>query len=417
MKYLFLHHTKTSVPTIFQKSSKTVEIIMTYAERVTHLKPEGAYQVLARAQELEAQGREIIHLEIGQPDFETFANVSLAGIRAIATGKTRYTSPVGMPSLRETIAEDAGKRRGIPITPEQVVVSPGAKPNLFFPTLALVEPGDEVIYPNPGFPTYEAMIRVAGGTPVPVPLKEEADFSFDLDAFDRLISARTKLILINSPSNPTGGVIPQKDLEHIAAAAKKYDCWVLSDEIYGRIVYDGAVAPTIAALPGMAERTIIMDGFSKTYAMTGWRLGYGIMPEPLARQVGLLLTHSVGCTAEFSQHAGIEALTGPQEQVDRVVAEYQKRRNVIVDGLNSLPGVSCQKPQGAFYVFPNIKAIGLSSTDLANKLLSEAGVALLPGSSFGEYGEGYLRLSYANSIENIEQAIEQMRVVLERHIF
>jgi len=385
---------------------------MSYAKRVAHLKPEGAYEVLARAQELETQGRNIIHLEIGQPDFNTFSNVSLAGIQAIATGQTRYTSPEGLLSLRETIAEDASRRRGMSITPQQVVVSPGAKPNLFFPTLALVQPGDEVIYPNPGFPTYEAMIRVAGGTPVPVPLREEADFSFDLEAFDQLINDRTKLILINSPSNPTGGVIPKKDLEHIAAAAKKHDCWVLSDEIYARIVYDGAEVPSIAALPEMAERTIIMDGFSKTYAMTGWRLGYGIMPEPLAQRVGLLLTHSVGCTAEFSQHAGIEALTGPQEQVDMVVAKYQNRRNAIVDGLNSLPGVSCQLPQGAFYVFPNIKAIGLSSTELANKLLTEAGVALLPGSSFGKFGEGYLRLTYANSIENIEQAIEQIRHVL-----
>ena len=387
---------------------------MSYAKRIAHLKPEGAYEVLARAQELEAQGRDIIHLEIGQPDFNTFANVSLAGIQAIASGKTRYTAPSGVLALKEAIAHDAGQRRGMSITPEQVVVSPGAKPNLFFPTLALVQHGDEVIYPNPGFPTYEAMIRVAGGKPVPVPLKEEADFSFDLEAFDRLINPRTKLILINSPSNPTGGVIPKADLEHIAAAAKKYDCWVLSDEIYARIVYDGADVPSIAALPGMAERTIIMDGFSKTYAMTGWRLGYGIMPEALAQKIGLLLTHSIGCTAEFSQHAGIEALTGPQGQVDEVVAIYQKRRDVIVDGLNSLPGVSCQKPQGAFYVFPNIKAIGLSSAELANKLLAEGGVALLPGSAFGKFGEGYLRLTYANSLDNIEQAIAQMRGVLAR---
>lgn len=390
---------------------------MPYATRTAHLKPEGAYEVLAQAQALEAQGRDIIHLEIGQPDFETFANVSLAGIQAISAGQTRYTSPAGMPSLREAIAEDAGRRRGITITPAQVVVSPGAKPNLFFPTLALVQPGDEVIYPNPGFPTYEAMIRVAGGIPVPVPLKEETNFSFDLEAFDRLINPRTKLILINSPSNPTGGIIPKADLEHIAAAAQKYDIWVLSDEIYARITYDGVEVPTIAALPGMAERTIIMDGFSKTYAMTGWRLGYGIMPEPLAKIVELLLTHSVGCTAQFTQEAGIEALRGPQEQVDMVVAEYQKRRDIIVEGLNSLPSVSCQKPQGAFYVFPNITGTGLSSTALANKLLTEAGVALLPGSSFGAYGEGYLRLSYANSIENIEKAIAQMQVVLKRHLF
>ncbi len=386
---------------------------MRFTKRTASLKQEGAYEVLAQAQQLEAKGRDIIHLEIGQPDFETFANVSLAGIQAISTGKTRYTPPVGMPTLREAIAEDAGKRRGIAVTPEQVVVSPGAKPNLFFPTLALVEAGDEVIYPNPGFPTYEAMIRVAGGIPVPIPLKEENNFSFDLNAFDQLINGRTRLILINSPSNPTGGVMPKADLAHIAAAAQKFDAWVLSDEIYGRIVYDGVEVTSIAALPGMAERTIIMDGFSKTYAMTGWRLGYGIMPEPLARVVGLLLTHSVGCTAHFSQQAGVEALTGPQAQVDEVVAEYKKRRDVIVAGLNGLPGISCQTPQGAFYVFPNIKALNMSSAALANRMLADGGVALLPGSAFGAFGEGYLRLSYVNSIENIERALARMRRVLE----
>jgi aspartate/methionine/tyrosine aminotransferase len=385
---------------------------MSYAGRIQHLKPEGAYQVLARAQELEAQGRDIIHLEIGQPDFETFANVSLAGIRAIGAGHTKYTPPSGMPSLRQAIAEDAGARRGMAFAPEQVVVSPGAKPNLFFPTLALVEPGDEVIYPNPGFPTYEAMIGVAGGKPVPVPLLEENGFSFDLEAFDRCINAHTKLIILNAPSNPTGGTIPQADLEHIAEAAQHYDCWVLSDEIYTRIVYDGAEVLSIAALPGMAERTIIMDGFSKTYAMTGWRLGYGIMPAALAERVGLLLTHSVGSTAHFTQYAGIEALIGPQDQVAEVVAEYQRRRDVIVAGLNDLPGVTCQQPQGAFYVFPNVKSLGKSSNEIANWILEEAGVALLPGSAFGKYGEGYLRLAYANSVQNIERALERIAAIL-----
>lgn len=386
---------------------------MTYAARSDHLRPEGAYQVLARAQELEAEGREIIHLEIGQPDFETFSNVSMAGIRAIAQGYTRYTPPAGMPALRRVIAEDAGRRRGVEIHPKQVVVSPGAKPNLFFPTLALVEPGDEVIYPNPGFPTYEAMIGVAGGVPVPVPLSEAKNFSFDMNIFDRLVNKRTKLIIINSPSNPTGGVILKKDLEHIAEAAQRYNAWVLSDEIYRRIVYDGQQAHSIYTLPGMAERTVVMDGFSKTYAMTGWRLGFGIMPEPLAQRVGLLLTHSVGSTAQFTQYAGIEALSGPQEQVDAVVAEYQRRRDVIVAGLNGLPGVTCQEPQGAFYVFPNIKALGKSSDEVANWMLEEAGVALLPGSAFGKYGEGYLRLSYANSVENIERALERMGEIIE----
>lgn len=384
------------------------------AKRTAHLKPEGAYQVLARAQALEAEGRDVVHLEIGQPDFETPANVGLAGIRAISEGYTRYNPPAGIPALREAIAEDAGRRRGMRIHPEEVVVSPGAKPNLFFPTLALVNPGDEVIYPNPGFPTYEAMIGVAGGVPVPVPLLEENDFSFDLDAFHRLINGRTRMIILNSPGNPTGGVIPREDLIQIAEAAQAHDCWVLSDEIYARLVYDGAEAPSIAALPGMAERTIIMDGYSKTYAMTGWRLGFGVMPRELARRVGLLLTHSVGCTAHFTQYAGIEALTGPQSFVEEMLATYQERRDVIVAGLNALPGVHCRQPQGAFYVFPNVTAHGRSSAELARLLLDEAGVALLPGTAFGEYGEGYLRLSYANSTANIERALARMGDVLAK---
>lgn len=385
---------------------------MTFARRTHHLKAEGAYQVLAKAQALEKQGREIIHLEIGQPDFKTFSNVSEAGIEAIRAGYTRYTPPSGMLTLREVIADSAGKQRGLSFHPDQVVVSPGAKPNLFFPTLAVVEEGDEVIYPNPGFPSYDAMIRVAGGVPVPVPLLEDNQFSFDLDVFDRLISNRTRLIILNSPGNPTGGIIPLEDLEHIAAAALKYDCWVLSDEIYTRIIYDNHHVDTIAALPGMAERVIIMDGFSKTYAMTGWRLGFGIMPRDLAEKVGLLLMHSVGSTAQFTQYAGIEALTGDQTQVDMVVLEYQKRRDVIVAGLNELPGISCQNPQGAFYVFPNIKSLGLISQEAADLFLEKSGVALLPGSAFGKFGEGYLRLSYANSVENIKLALEKMAAVL-----
>ena len=387
---------------------------MTYAQRTEHLKPEGAYQVLARAQQMEAEGNEIIHLEIGQPDFETFPNISLAGIRAIAAGRTRYTPPAGTPSLREVIAEDSGRRRGITVHPEEVVISPGAKPNLFFPTLALVEPGDEVIYPDPGFPTYEAMIRVAGGVPVPVPLLEENNFSFDLEAFDRLVNAHTRLIILNSPSNPTGGVIPSADLEHIAERARRFDCWVMSDEIYARIAYDGLKVPTIASLPGMQARTVIVDGFSKTYAMTGWRLGYGIMPRELATRVGLLLTHSIGSTAQFTQDAGVEAITGPQEQVAVVVAEYQRRRDVIVSGLNAIPGIRCQKPQGAFYVFPNIQATDTGSNELANMLLEQGKVALLPGSSFGKYGEGYLRLSYATSIVNIQRGLERIQSVLRK---
>jgi aspartate aminotransferase len=386
---------------------------MGYAQRTHHLAPEGAYHVLAKAGQLEAAGKDIVHFEIGQPDYDTFSNVNMAGIKAICEGKTRYTHPSGMPSLREAIANDIGSRRGITISPDEVVVSPGGKPNLFFPTMALVEPGDEVIYPNPGFPTYEAMIGVAGGIPVPVPLLEENSFSFDLDAFDKLINQRTKLIILNSPSNPTGGVIPRADLEHIAAQAQRYNSWIMSDEIYARISYDGLPVFSIASLPGMKDRTVIVDGFSKTYAMTGWRLGYGIMPAELAERVGLLLTHSLGSTAHFTQFAGIEAILGPQDMVDNMVAEYQKRRDVIVAGLNSIPGFSCQKPQGAFYAFPNIKRTGMKSSALADLILEKAGVALLPGSSFGEFGEGYLRLSYATSIPIIEKGLARIREVIK----
>lgn len=385
---------------------------MPFAARTRHLKPEGAYEVLARANQLEAAGKEIIHLEIGQPDYATFKNVSQAGIKAIQDGKTRYTPPSGMPPLKEAIATQAGRQRGIQVHPDEVVVSPGGKPNLFFPALALIEPGDEVIYPNPGFPTYEAMIQVAGGVPVAVPLLEGNQFSFDLDAFDRLVNEKTKLVILNSPSNPTGGVIPPADLEHIASQAEHYDCWVMSDEIYARIVYDGMQAPSIATLPGMKERTIIVDGFSKTYSMTGWRLGFGIMPVALAKRIDLLLTHSVGSTAHFTQFAGLEAVTGPQDMVNVMVTEYQRRRDAIVDGLNALPGFVCQKPQGAFYVFPNITRTGMSSSELANLILEKAGVALLPGNSFGEYGEGYLRISYANSLENIQKGLDRIKSIL-----
>ncbi len=385
-----------------------------FAERVNHLAAEGAYHMLARAQALEAEGREIIHLEIGQPDVPTFENVAQAGVQAIQDGHTRYNPPAGVAALREAIAQDAGWRLGIEVGPSQVVVGPGTKPALFFPTLALVRPGDEVIYPDPGFPTYAAMIGVAGGVPVPVPLREEADFAFDLAVFDRVVGDRTRLIVLNSPSNPTGGVLPTEVLAHIAAAAQRHDVWVLSDEIYSRLAFDGRPVPSIASLPGMAERTIICDGFSKTYAMTGWRLGYGIMPEPLAERVALLLTHSVGCTATFTQYAGLEALTGPQDQVEAVVAEYERRRDRLVAGLNGIPGVSCRTPQGAFYAFPNVTAFGRPSDWVADYLLEEAGVAVLPGTAFGAAGEGYLRLCFANSMENIERALERISAALAR---
>ena len=379
-----------------------------FTDRVNSLHSEGAYAVLARAQALEAQGRKILHLEIGQPDFPTFANVSQAGVAAIQAGQTRYTSPAGTPPLRAAIAESVSKKLGLEISPKRVVVGPGAKPGLFFPTLALVNPGDEVLYPDPGFPTYEAMIRVAGGVPIPIPLREENQFSFDLPAFDAAISDRTRMIILNSPANPTGGVIPMADLKHIAAQATKHNAWVMSDEIYGQLAYDGLQVPSIATLPGMLDRTIIVDGFSKTYAMTGWRLGYMVMPEPLAERVELLLTHSIGCTAAFTQVAGVAALTGPQDRVAENVAEYQRRRDYIVAGLNAIPGVSCQTPQGAFYVFPNIKSFGLSSKDVARRLIDEAGVALLAGSDFGAGGEGYLRICYATSMDVIRESLKYM---------
>lgn len=384
---------------------------MPYTNRITGLRPEGAYAVMARAQALEEMGREIIHLEIGQPDFETFPHISREGIRAIQAGYTRYNPPPGLPDLRKAIAEDAGARRGMEIEPQQIIIGPGAKPGLFFSTLALVEPGDEVLYPDPGFPSYPAMINVAGGIPVPVPLRENNNFSIDLSAFNDLITERSRVIILNSPANPTGSVISLHDLEHIAHAAIQHRMWVISDEIYARLVYDYQIAPSIAALPEMAERTVIVDGFSKTYAMTGWRLGYSIMPIALAERVELLLTHSIGCTATFTQIAGLKALTASQELVTSIVAEYQQRRDQIVTGLNTLPGVHCQIPRGAFYVFPNVKSIGMPVRELASRLLEEAGVAVLPGTDFGDNGEGYLRLCYATSPENIDRAIGRLTVV------
>ena len=386
---------------------------MKFADRMEMLRAEGAYAVLAKAQALEAKGKEIIHLEIGQPDFETYPHIALAGIRAIASGQTKYNPPAGILALREAVAEDFSRRRGVQIGPEQVVIAPGTKPLLLLPMLALLQAGDEVIYPDPGFPSYGAAISLAGATPVPVPLVEADGFDLDLAAFDAALGPRTRMILLNSPSNPTGGINSARTLAHVAEVASRHDLWVLSDEIYTRLVYAGE-APSIVSLPGMRERTIIADGFSKTYAMTGWRLGFGIMPQPLAEKLGLLLTHSVGCTATFTQLAGLEAIRGPQEAVEAVVAEFRQRRDLIVSGLNAIPGIHCPTPSGAFYAFPNVQAFGHSSEDLAEILLKEAGVAVLPGTAFGRNGAGYLRLSYANSMENIEKALERMNRVLTR---
>jgi len=380
---------------------------MSFAQRTEHLKAEGAYAVLARAQALEAQGRDVVHLEIGQPDFETYPHVALAGIRAISDGQTRYNPPSGIPALRQALADQAGRQRGMHFDPEQVVVAPGTKPLILLPMLALLEPGDEVLYPDPGFPSYVAAIGLAGGRPVPVPLVEARGYDLDLEALEAAVNRRTRLILLNSPGNPTGGIHSAETLARVAEVAHRHDLWVLSDEIYGRLVYEGE-APSIAALPGMAERTIVADGFSKTYAMTGWRLGFGLMPQALAARMDLLLTHSVGCTATFTQFAGLEAILGPQEPVEAVVAEFRRRRDLIVAGLNTIPGVRCPVPRGAFYAFPNVQSFGRSSAELADYLLEEAAVAVLPGTAFGNNGEGYLRLSYANSLDKITQALERL---------
>ena len=387
---------------------------MQFSKRVQPLHAEGAYVVLAKAQQLEAQGRDILHFEIGQPDFAPPAHATLAGLRAIANGQTRYTPPGGIPELRTAIALDAGRRRGLEFSAQQVVVSPGLKPNLFFAMLALLEPGDEVIYPDPGYPSYGALPGLAGGVGVPVPVLEERDFSFDLDAFDKLLTPKTRIILLNSPANPTGGVMSRSDLEHIAKRAIANDCYILSDEIYCRLAYDGLEVPSIATLPGMAERTVICDGFSKTYAMTGWRLGYAILPPALAERVEVQLMHVIGCAAQATQLAALAALTGPQKEVDAHVAEYQQRRDLLVNGLNQIPGLSCQKPQGAFYVFPNIRSYSLSSDQMADYLLEKAGVAVLAGNGFGANGEGYIRLSYCTSEENIKKCLERIAIALNQ---
>jgi aspartate/methionine/tyrosine aminotransferase len=386
---------------------------MQFAERVGLLKGEGAFEVLAKARALEAQGRHIIHLEIGEPDFNTPRHVAEAGIAAISAGKTHYSPTPGIPELRKAIAEYVGRTRGVEYAPEEVMVTPGAKPIIFFAIMAAVGPGDEAIYPDPGFPAYESVIRFAGATPVPLPLVEEHNFRFDPEELRRRVTTRTRLMVINSPHNPCGSMLTLNDLKVIAELAQEYNFWVLSDEIYSRILYEGEFhSPT--ELPGMKERTILLDGFSKTYAMTGWRLGYGCCPKEMVEKMTMLMVNSNSCTATFTQHAGVAALTGPQDESEAMVEEFRARRRLIVDGLNAIPGVTCLPPAGAFYAFPNIKSFGLPSKQVADYLLNEGGVALLSGSAFGPEGEGYLRLSYANSRENITEALERMRVAFER---
>jgi aspartate aminotransferase len=386
---------------------------MNLAPRMSRLGTESAFEVLARAKALERQGHSIIHLEIGEPDFDTPAHIKEAAKQALDAGWTHYGPAAGLPELREAIAKHVGETRGVPIAPEEVVITPGAKPIMFFTILALVAPGDEVIYPNPGFPIYESVINFVGGVPVPIPLREETGFGFDLGLFERKVSTRTRLIIVNSPQNPTGGVLDRGQLERIGAIAAGRRIPVLADEIYRQFLYEGEFV-SILGLPGMRDLTILLDGFSKSYAMTGWRLGYGVMPVPLAEQVSRLMVNSASCTASFVQMAGIAALQGDQAPVARMVAEFKRRRDLIVAGLNGLPGVRCARPRGAFYVFPNITGTGRPASEVAERLLSEAGVATLAGTAFGQYGEGYLRLSYANSEANLRAALERMRPVFER---
>ena len=371
---------------------------------------ESAFEVLARARELEKQGKKVIHLEIGEPDFPTPAHVVEAGKRALEEGWTKYGPTPGFPELREAIAAYVSRTRGIKVGADNVCVVPGGKPTMFFSMMALLEAGDEVIYPNPSFPIYESMIRFLGAKPVPIPLVESRGFSFDLDMLHDRLSSKTKLVILNSPANPTGGVIPKDDIWRMADMLRDRDLIILSDEIYSRIWYEEEPA-SITTFEGMAEKTIILDGFSKTYAMTGWRLGYGVMPLWLADAVNKLTVNSNSCTASFTQRAGLAAITGPQDAVTAMVAEFHRRRDAMVKGLNEIPGFRCSVPAGAFYAFPNITGTRMTSKDLANFLLNEAGVASLWGTAFGAHGEGYLRFSYANSLSNILEAIERIRKV------
>jgi len=384
-----------------------------FAKKMDLLGTETAFEVLAKAKALEKKGREIVHLEIGEPDFDTPNNIKEAAIKALKDGYTHYVPASGIPELKVTIAEYLSESRGIDVDQEEVVVTPGAKPIIFFSILACVESGDEVMYPNPGFPIYESMINFVGAKPVPMPLKEENDFRTDnQDTVDK-VTKKTKMIILNSPQNPTGGVLNKDNLEAIADRVKnRDDIFVLSDEVYCKILYEGK-HESIASIPGMKEQTILMDGFSKTYAMTGWRLGYAAMRKDLAQKITQLMINSNSCSCAFSQMAGIEALRGPQSESKKMVDEFKRRREVIVSGLNKIKGITCKKPRGAFYVFPNVKNLGMDCRRLSDFLLNKAGVAVLSGTAFGRYGEGYLRLSFANSVENIEKAMKRISEALK----
>lgn len=386
---------------------------MKLSKAMGRLGTETAFEVLARARALEAQGKEIVHLEIGEPDFDTPSNIVEAAGTALYEGYTHYSASAGIPELREAIAECTSETRGVEVRSEQVVVTPGAKPIMFFAILALVEEGDEVLYPNPGFPIYESMINFVGGKPVPLVLEEERDFRFDVSQLKDKVSPRSKMIIINSPQNPTGGVLTRADLEEVARVAEEHDLMVLTDEMYDRIIYEGEHV-SFLSLPGVQDRTILLNGFSKTYAMTGWRLGYGVMPEELAVHITRLMTNSNSCTATFTQWAGVEALRGPQDASYEMVEEFRRRRDVIVPGLNAIEGIRCQNPKGAFYVFPNIEGTGMDEVEFADYLMVEAGVAVLAGTSFGEYGKGFVRMSYANSVENIKKALTNIKAALAK---
>ena len=387
--------------------SRATQSELRLAKRMQRLGTETAFEVLVRARALEAQGRDIVHLEIGEPDFDTPENIVEAGIDALRKGYTHYGPSNGMVELRKAVAEDVSKSRGIKVTPEEVVVVPGGKPIIFFVMLALIDEGDEVIYPNPGFPIYESMVNFLGAKPVPIHLKEENNFVLDVKELSSLITDKTKLIILNSPQNPTGGVMDRKDVEAVAKAIGDRDIMILSDEIYSRLLFEGTHF-SIAAIDEMRERTIILDGFSKTYAMTGWRMGYGVMRPDLAQHISRLMVNSNSCTASFTQMAGVEALLGPQESVDHMNEEFKKRRDYFAERINKIKGFSCKVPHGAFYMFPNITKTGWKSKPLADALLDQAGVAVLSGTAFGAYGEGYLRFSIANSMENLKKALDRV---------
>ena len=386
-----------------------------FADRMKTLGTETAFEVLAKARALEKQGKEIVHLEIGEPDFDTPKNIKDAAVKALSSGYTHYTPSAGMPELRQAVADYISKTRKLGVKPEEVVITPGGKPIMFFSILALVNPGDEVLYPNPGFPIYESLINFVGAKPVPIQLKEQNDFGLDPEYVKKMITKKTKMIILNSPENPTGGVVTREQLKVIAdSISDRNDVFVLSDEIYSRIIYEGK-HESITQFPGMKDKTILLDGFSKTYAMTGWRLGYGVMRKDLAEKVAQLMTNSNSCTCAFTQLAGVEALTGSQREPERMDEEFRKRREVIVSGLNNIEGITCKKPHGAFYVFPNITGTGMDCRKLGEHLLNNAGVAVLAGTSFGKYGEGYLRLSFANSIENIKKALDRIEKAVKKH--